>query len=101
MQRQARTVSLGSLSYDPPPTSGPASGDAVAEGLFAVCEGCSGRMRSAGGIAAAALRGYLQPQPRLPLTAGTRALVPMLAEPTSTQREAFDLIGAPIPVALK
>jgi hypothetical protein len=33
--------------------------------------------------------------------AGTRAAVPILAEPTSTQREAFDLIGAPIPVALK
>jgi hypothetical protein len=29
------------------------------------------------------------------------ATVPMLAEPTSTQREAFDLIGAPIPLALK
>jgi hypothetical protein len=33
--------------------------------------------------------------------AGTTAAVPMLAEPTSTQREAFDLIGAPIPLALK
>jgi hypothetical protein len=33
--------------------------------------------------------------------AGTSATVPMLAEPTSTQREAFDLIGAPIPLALK
>jgi len=33
--------------------------------------------------------------------AGATATVPMLAEPTSTQREAFDLIGAPIPVALK
>jgi hypothetical protein len=33
--------------------------------------------------------------------AGTHATVPMLAEPTSTQREAFDLIGAPIPVAFK
>jgi len=33
--------------------------------------------------------------------AGTTATVPMLAEPTSTQREAFDLIGAPIPLALK
>jgi hypothetical protein len=33
--------------------------------------------------------------------AGTRATVPMLAEPTSTQREAFDLIGAPIPLTLK
>jgi len=33
--------------------------------------------------------------------AGTRTTVPMLAEPTSTQREAFDLIGMPIPLALK
>jgi hypothetical protein len=33
--------------------------------------------------------------------AGTPATVPMLAEPTSTQRRAFDLIGAPIPLALK
>jgi hypothetical protein len=33
--------------------------------------------------------------------AGTRAVLPMLAEPTPTQREAFDLIGAPIPLTLK
>jgi hypothetical protein len=33
--------------------------------------------------------------------AGTAATVPMLAEPTSHQREAFDLIGLPIPLALK
>ena len=33
--------------------------------------------------------------------AGTRATVPVLAEPTSTQREAFDLIGVPIPVTLR
>ena len=33
--------------------------------------------------------------------AGTRATVPMLAEPTSAQREAFRLIGAPIPLILK
>ena len=33
--------------------------------------------------------------------AGTRATVPVLAEPTSTQREAFELIGAPIPVTLR
>jgi hypothetical protein len=31
---------------------------------------------------------------------GTRAEVPMLAEPTSTQREAFTLIGAAIPLSL-
>jgi hypothetical protein len=33
--------------------------------------------------------------------AGTPATVPMLAEPTSTQREAFALIGAPIPLTLR
>jgi len=32
---------------------------------------------------------------------GATATVPMLTEPTSTQRKAFDLIGAPIPVTLK
>jgi len=32
--------------------------------------------------------------------AGTHATVPMLAEPTSTQREAFDLIDTPIPLTL-
>ncbi len=33
--------------------------------------------------------------------AGTRATVPMLTEPTSTQRQAFDLLGAPVPLTLK
>ena len=33
--------------------------------------------------------------------AGTRVTVPVLAEPASTQREAFDLIGTPIPLTLK
>jgi hypothetical protein len=33
--------------------------------------------------------------------AGATATVPMLAEPTSTQRDAFDLIGVPIPLTLK
>jgi hypothetical protein len=33
--------------------------------------------------------------------AGTRATVPVLAEPTSAQREAFELIGAPIPLTLR
>ncbi len=33
--------------------------------------------------------------------AGTSATVPMLTEPASTQREAFDLIGVPIPLTLK
>ena len=33
--------------------------------------------------------------------AGTRATVPVLAEPTSTQREAFELIGIPLPVTLR
>ena len=33
--------------------------------------------------------------------AGSRATIPMLTEPTSEQRQAFDLIGVPIPLALK
>src|SRR5262249_22562565 len=33
--------------------------------------------------------------------AGTTATVPLLAEPTPAQREAFQLIGAPIPLTLK
>jgi hypothetical protein len=33
--------------------------------------------------------------------AGATTTVPMLTEPTSTQREAFDLIGIPIPLTLK
>ena len=33
--------------------------------------------------------------------AGATATVPMLAEPTPAQRQAFDLLGAPIPIALK
>jgi hypothetical protein len=32
---------------------------------------------------------------------GTTVTVPILTEPTSTQREAFDLIGTPIPLTLK
>jgi hypothetical protein len=32
---------------------------------------------------------------------GATATVPMLTEPTSAQRQAFDLIGAPIPLTLK
>ncbi len=44
--------------------------------------------------------GHLDPQPG-PLRRRNQATVPMLTEPTSTQREAFDLIGAPIPLTLK
>ena len=33
--------------------------------------------------------------------AGTSITVPMLADPTSIQREAFDLLGTPIPLTLK
>jgi len=33
--------------------------------------------------------------------AGTQVSIPMLTEPTSTQRQAFDLLGAPIPLTLK
>jgi hypothetical protein len=33
--------------------------------------------------------------------AGTHATIPMLAEPASAQREAFELIGVPVPLTLK
>ena len=33
--------------------------------------------------------------------AGTQVSIPMLTEPTSAQRQAFDLLGAPIPLTLK
>ena len=32
---------------------------------------------------------------------GTQVTIPMLAEPTSAQRQAFELIGIPIPLTLK
>jgi hypothetical protein len=32
---------------------------------------------------------------------GTTVTTPMLTEPTSTQHQAFDLIGTPIPLTLK
>jgi transposase len=50
-------------------------------------------------------RGLLEHLATLPRNqvrfAGATADVPMLTEPTSTQREAFDLIGVPIPLLLK
>ncbi len=33
--------------------------------------------------------------------AGTPAVVPVLTEPTSRQKQAFDLIGAPVPAVLR
>jgi hypothetical protein len=33
--------------------------------------------------------------------AGAPATVPMLTEPTSAQRDAFELLGVPIPLTLK
>ena len=50
-------------------------------------------------------RGLLEHLATLPRNevrfAGATATVPMLTEPTSTQRQAFDLIGVPIPLTLK
>ena len=50
-------------------------------------------------------RGLLEHLATLPRNqvrfAGATAGVPMLTEPTSAQREAFDLIGVPIPLTLK
>ena len=49
-------------------------------------------------------RGLLEHLATLPRNqvrfAGTEITVPMLTEPTSTQREAFTLIGVPIPLTL-
>jgi len=50
-------------------------------------------------------RGLLEHLATLPRNqvrfAGATTTVPMLTQPTSTQREAFDLIGVPIPLTLK
>jgi hypothetical protein len=46
----------------------------------------------------------LRRPPVAPVTSpvsGTEVAVPMLTEPTSTQRQAFELIGAAIPLTLK
>jgi hypothetical protein len=48
-----------------------------------------------------ALTRFLTPFLPAPRFAGANATVPMLAEPTSAQREAFDLIDVPIPPILK
>ncbi|HEY6296981.1 MAG TPA: hypothetical protein VIX15_15060, partial [Streptosporangiaceae bacterium] len=64
------------------------------------------RCSSQGAVYAGA-DGLRCPEPMATLTrnqvrfAGADATVPMLAEPTSVQREAFDLIGTPIPLTLK
>jgi hypothetical protein len=42
--------------------------------------------------------GLMEPRHRYAWPAGSRT---MLAEPTSMQRQAFELIGAPIPLTLK
>ena len=63
------------------------------------------RQHEASGRPYRSFRGLLEHLATLPRNqvrfAGATADVPMLTEPTSTQREAFDLIGAPIPLTLK
>jgi len=61
--------------------------------------------RDAAGRPYRSFRGLLEHLATLPRNqvrfTGATATVPMLTEPTSTQREAFDLIGVPIPLLLK
>jgi hypothetical protein len=63
------------------------------------------RQHEASGRPYRSFRGLLEHLATLPRNqvrfAGATADVPMLTEPTSTQREAFALIGVPIPLTLK
>jgi hypothetical protein len=86
---------------NPPPPGNPvapARRPAAAQAKAACRHDASGRPHRS-------FRGLLSHLATLPRNqvrfAGATADVPMLTEPTSAQREAFDLIGIPIPLALK
>jgi hypothetical protein len=86
---------------NPPPPGNPvapARRPAAAQAKAACRHDASGRPHRS-------FRGLLSHLATLPRNqvrfAGATADVPMLTEPTSAQREAFDLIGVPIPLALK
>jgi len=86
---------------NPPPPGNPvapARRPAAAQAKAACRHDASGRPHRS-------FRGLLSHLATLPRNqvrfAGATADVPMLTEPTSAQREAFDLIGIPIPPALK
>jgi hypothetical protein len=62
-------------------------------------------VQAAAGRPYRSFRGLLEHLATLPRNqvrfAGATTDEPMLTEPTNAQREAFDLIGVPIPLALK
>jgi hypothetical protein len=84
----------------------PASGDPVAPARrSAAAQAKASHQHDASGRPYRSFRGLLAHLATLTRNqvriAGATATVPMLTEPTSTQREAFHLIGAPIPLTLK
>ena len=84
----------------------PAPGNPVAPARrSAAAQAKASGQHDAAGRPYRSFRGLLEHLATLPRNqvrfAGTKATVPMLTEPTSAQREAFDLIGAPIPLTLK
>ena len=84
----------------------PAGGDPVAPARrSAAAQAKASRQHDETGRPYRSFRGLLGHLATLPRNqvrfAGTDATVPMLTEPTSTQREAFHLIGVPIPLTLK
>jgi hypothetical protein len=85
----------------PPPPAGPAA----AAQRSSAAQAKASRQRDETGLPYHSFRGLLDHLATLTRNdvrfAGAAATIPMLAEPTSTQREAFDLIGAPIPLTLR
>src|SRR5690349_17656380 len=84
----------------------PAAGNPVAPAhRSAAAQAKASGQHDAAGRPYRSFRGLLEHLATLPRNqvrfAGATADVPMLTEPTSAQREAFDLIGVPIPLTLK
>jgi hypothetical protein len=84
----------------------PAAADPVAPASrSAAAQAKASRQHDQAGRPYRSFRGLLTHLATLPRNqvrfAGTATTIPMLTEPTSTQREAFHLIGAPIPLTLK
>jgi hypothetical protein len=92
------------LTYTDEHTPQPANPVAPARRSAAAQAKASGQ-HDAAGRPYRSFRGLLEHLATLPRNqvrfTGATADVPMLTEPTSAQREAFDLIGVPIPLALK
>src|SRR5262249_18304496 len=85
---------------NPPPAGNPV---APARRSAAAQAKASGQPDAAGrpSLSSRGLPDHLAPLPRNQVRfAGTQITMPMLTEPTSAQREAFTLIGAPLPLTL-